>query len=244
MKLSQSGEVLIGRDNTRSSHHPSTMQVIKRVQLGEACSAVCHHKGYTYVILRDIHRVDRIDQHGNVAIGLIQLTPLDNTAYEITAHENKIFILLRTLGNRFRFTASLKIYDLLGNDLPSFGLRSVDALTILGSHLVFADETNQRLSIHALAGTPVQHVKCQLTRQSLLSLCGCGDDAVIIADALGSKVFKIALATGAIEWTVDSVNMPFAPCLYGTDYILVTTSAKDDQTHIWMLDKVTGILNV
>lgn len=165
----------------------------------------------------------------------------NNLVVGIIAHENKIYVLRH--GNPY----VISVHDTQGKQLLEFNFEdqnnnNANAFAIVNNHLTIANNKRSCIDIYTLTGTKLHSIPCPLIGKQYVSLCGCGEDDVVVADRSSNKVFRVSLPTGTIQWTSDVVKSPIGVCQHRNQYLLVTTNDSSSTFIAWILDSDTGVL--
>ena len=201
MKLESADDIIINPPNRQPTHHlpnrapPTSIHLIKQVNVGGKRTAVCQYKGYTYLGCSN-GAVDRIDEDGNVTESFIKLT---NWVTGIIAHEDRLYTLM--YGKPY----TVYVHDLSGQQLHSWihehrGNYTARALAIINNELIIADRTNKRFTIYTLTGEHVRKIPCDLITENYLTICHAADDSILVANVTATPMlYRVNLTTGDVE---------------------------------------------
>ena len=222
---------------------PTSLTLIKAMQLRGRPRAVCLHQGLTYVGLVGTFGADRIDEQGNVTQGFINL-PV--TAISIRALRNILFVLVNGKD------PSLNIYNLEG--LLLFQIRHADRhlekvsgnkLAIVGGYehspIIACDLSNQRFTTYM--PTRGQHVVKQIDCKKLqennnISMCIINERTVVLSNSQRSSIACVKLETGDVVWETNRVTHPQGVVCYRGHFVMV--ACRDEETKIHLIDAQTG----
>ena len=215
---------------------PTTIQRIREIVVDNGPRTACHYKGVTYVGLNG-GKVCKIDYQQ--AASASEFAKLDNSIVGIIAHLDRLYIL------KLDTPHVVFLFDLHGKQLHKWDLENhtnytANAMAVVGDQLLLADNSNACIAVYTLNGEKRRSIPCPLMGSGFNSVCGCGPDAVVIADDDSNKIFRVKLSTGEVEWTSDAVNKPIGVCQYSDKYILVTTAANIHQAKVWILNSKSG----
>jgi len=68
-------------------------------------------------------------------------------------------------------------------------------------------------------------------------MCGTGSRSIVVSDCQTSKVFKMNILSGEVEWTSEHVANPQGVAFY-RGRVFVTS--RGTTTRVWILDVNTG----
>lgn len=222
---------------------PTGLEIVRQVNTAQPCLTVCQYKVYTFFGLCG-GRVDRIDEQGSVTSSFIEAS---SHVISIRAHKDRLYMIV--YGEPYKVC----VYDMAGQCITSwdhagtpnrFGLLPLlfgNKVSVIRDQLVAFDETNKRVTLYTLnGGDIVRHINCPFLGDSNIAMCEAGCDSVIITDSASSKVFRLNLVSGEIEWESANVPQPIGVVCYGKEFVLVST--RSTMTQVWMLNVRTGRL--
>ena len=244
MKLQSADDIIINPPNHKHCSNklpgkapPTSIQLIKQVDVGNFPFALCQYKGYTYVG-RTTGAVDVIDEGGDVTSSFIKLA---RTVTGIVAYEDRLYSL--TSGEPH----TVYVHDLTGQQLRSWnhedrsGYSEGRSLAVINNELIIVDKTNKRFTIYTLTGERVRDVPCDLINNSGISFCHVGDNSVLVANCEAKpRLFRVNLTTGDVVWRSDRVDYPVGILMYSKDVALVTSHSRSNQFKICTLNTHTG----
>lgn len=246
--MESGADVIIGEGSNRSRmirRMPNLLKLKREVRFDDFCCAVTHFKGVTYVETHpafytknsgsSIRKIDaKCKQSENIA-------SLERRVVGLTAFKNKLYVM------KHDKPSIMHVYSVDGELLCEWNIDddtnwTINSITTVGDHLIIASKTQACLHVYTFAGVKVYSVPCEFITDTFVSLCGCGGDAVLIANKKTDKIIKLNLATGEIEWTLDEIVDPVGVCLYSSYHSLVTSSNQKDQVKVSIIDTSSGKL--
>lgn len=218
-------------------HPPSSVRLVREVDVGSECPSVCNFKGYTY-IGHNSGIIDQIDKQGNITSGFI--SEGYSSIVSLRAHEDQLYVLVH--GSPY----TIYVHDMSGKQLRSWkhsdksGGWGGNKLALVNNQLVVADTANQQIQLYnTTTGDICKTIPCpQITANNWLAMGEGGANSVVISDHISSKVFKLNLTTGAILWTHTNIQNPQGVTLLGPHHVAV--SARVNGTKVWILNLSTG----
>ena len=218
---------------TTSTPTPTSLTLLKTVQLPDSPISVCHYKGSTYVGL-DNSTVARIDGKNQLYKYFITSS---NPVESAVIYKDLVYMLLYT-GSVSRI---VRVCDMSGRQTAQWNHSSnipyCNVLTIVSDQVVIADPPNNRITIYSLTGQILRHVPCSLLGSSHMTVCAVDDSSVVVSDYGTSQVFRFNITTGDVMWTYKDVSEPLGVTCYGRRYVLV---ASYDNKTVKILDIKTG----
>ena len=212
---------------------PTSLTLLKTVQLPATAISVCHDKGSTYVGLEN-NTVARIDSNYQLYESFI-----------ICSHRvDSVFIykdLVYTLLYKDTVSRKVRVCDMSGRQTAQWDHSCTDGycnvLTIVSDQVVVADPANNRITIYSLTGQILRQVPCSLLGSSDMTVCAVDDSSVVVSDRDTYQVFRFNITTGDVMWTYEDVSQPLGVTCYGRRYVLVANC--NNQT-VKILDIKTG----
>ena len=220
---------------TTSTPTPTSLTLLKTVQLPSCPISVCQYKGSTYVGL-DNNTVSRIDSNYQLYESFITCS---NRVDSVVIYKDLVYMLLYT-GSVSRI---VRVCDMSGrqtaqwNHSCTVGCYYCNVLTIVSDQVVIADPPNNRITIYSLTGQILRHVPCSLLGSRHLNVCAVDDSSVVVSDSGTSQVFRFNITTGDVMWTYKDVSEPLGVTCYGRRYVLV---ASNYNKTVKILDIKTG----
>lgn len=222
------------------------LQLERQVDLGSACHILCQYKDHTYVALHDGGGIDRIDDQGNVTSQFIKTS---GTVVSIRAHNDRLYSLVKDrsaeaiLGLISIREPKLCVHDMKGQlitawdhaDILFTGLQG-NRIGIIEEKIAVMDAENHRITHYMPNGDIARHISCPQINIDCKAMCEAGGGSVIITDCALSKVFKLSLKSGELEWLSEHVREPLGVICYGEDYVLVTSGYHQ----VWILNIADG----
>ena len=221
---------------TTSTPTPTSLTVLKTVQLPASPISVCHYKGSTYVGLNN-NTVARIDSNYQLYESFITCS---NTVDSVVIYKDLVYMLLYTGGS---VSHIVRVCDMSGRQTAQWnhsctdGFYYCNVLTIVSDQVVIADPPNNRITIYSLTGQILRHVPCSLLGSSNMTVCAVDDSSVVVSDRGTSQVFRFNITTGDVMWTYKDVIRPQGVTCYGRRYVLV---ASYNNKTVKILDIKTG----
>ena len=219
---------------TTSTPTPTSLTLLKTVQLPARPISVCHYKGSTYVGL-DNNTVARIDSNYQLYESFITCS---NPAESVVIYKDLVYMLLYT-GS---VSHIVRVCDMSGRQTAQWNHSCTaslycNVLTIVSDQVVIADPPNNRITIYSLTGQILRHVPCSLLGSSNMTVCAVDDSSVVVSDYGTSQVFRFNITTGDVMWTYKDVSRPLGVTCYGRRYVLV---ASYNNKTVKILDIKTG----
>ena len=236
VQISISDDIIIGTDINKivSCPIPTSLQLIKQNEVVNPLT-VCHHRGNTYVGLGS-GEVVKIDADDNS-------TPLfacGSTVLAIRAKGNSLFLLQNSI------PLTVGVYDLNGNLTTSWNHNDSTnrwfhgaRLVLINDQVAVADRLKEQIVIYSESGIIIKQVPCPYISDAIWSvMCEAGQNHIILTNYNQSKVFKLNLTSGEVEWTCTDIPNPEGVVCYGRDYVIVYSYTGPEG--IWILNQKTG----
>lgn len=199
------------------------------------CTSVCSYQGKTYLGL--YQRVDVIEGDNQSRKKFKTAT---DWVHSVAVYKDRLYTLV--YGNPYIVT----VHDLTGKLISSWTHSDItqffcfNKLTIVNNQIVIPDRQNKMLVVYSLTGEVQKQIECNLLRASSVSLCAAKSYSVVVSDLESSKVFKVNLSSGEVEWISERVTKPLGVTYYRQNKVLVTNTSTAC-TRVWILDGETGI---
>ena len=216
-----------------SSLLPTSLTLLKSIELPESPYCVCQYKGSTYVGLYN-NTVARIDSNYKLYESFINCSgPVDS----IVIYKDLVYMLLQT-GSKSRI---VQVCDMFGKEIRHWShtcyTLASNVLTIVSDQVVIADQPNKRITVYSLTGQILRQVPCSLLCNDRGFMCAVDDCSVVYSDYKSSKVFRVDINTGHVMWTCSDIKEPQGITIYGRGYVLV---ARNNCSSVKVLDIKTG----
>lgn len=223
------------------SKMPSGVKLIKELGFNNACTTVCHYKGFTYVGQVG-GAIDRIDQQGNVHKAYIQVT---GDVVSLAAHADKLYCLCHV----DRRSPKINVHDITDGsfltswDHPRFLFYGQRITVVNDNQLAVGDYPGRQIIIYSFTGDIIRSVPCPESLDMTKSMCmsSCGDDCVVISEKATGIIVKMSLIDGTVLWSTESVTRPGGMTSHLTEYILVA-GGSIDETKLFLLRERNGEL--
>ena len=203
---------------TTSTPTPTSLTLLKTVQLPARPLSVCHYKGSTYVGLEN-NTVARINSNYQLYESFITCS---NPVESVVIYKDLVYMLLWT-GS---VSHIVRVCDMSGRQTAQWNHSCTagwccNVLTIVSDQVVIADPPNNRITIYSLTGQILRHVPCSLLTEGVEVMRAVNDSSVVVSDRLSSLVFRFNITTGDVMWTYKDVSGPLGVTCYGRRYVLV-----------------------
>ena len=216
-----------------SSLLPTSLTLLKSIELPESPYCVCQYKGSTYVGLYN-NTVARIDSNYKLYESFITCS---GPVCSIVIYKDLVYMLLYT-GSQPRI---VRVCDMSGREVTQWShtchTYASNVLTIVSDQVVIADQPNKRITVYSLTGQILRHVPCSLLCNDYGFMCAVDDCSVVYSDYKSSKVFRVNINTGHVMWTCSDIVKPQGITCDGRRYVLV---ASYHCSTVHVLDIKTG----
>lgn len=228
---------------------PAGLKLIREVNFGNRCLAVCHYKGFTYAGKKG-GTIGRTDQRGNVTRTFTNLNRHHHeqgnaSVISLAAYCDRLYILLYINRNHswvfvYNLTDRSITHDWTHRATPFYGQR----IAVLNDKQVaVGDRSSRQIVIYSLYGEVIRRVPCPISLSMIgnVSISSCGEGIVAISDKAVGTVVRMSLDESDLNchWSSFHVGNPGGIAHHPGGVILV---AKDwmDHAEICVLDENDG----
>jgi len=214
---------------------PKQLTLLHTVKSGR-CTSVCNYQGTTYVGLNC--GVAIIEEQNQSSRQLLKMT---SNVDSVVLYKDRLFTLVDALKNSDPRTVT--VCNLTGKLITSWTHSNIKKwcctkLAVVNDQVLIPDIPNRRLIVYSLAGEVEKHINCPLHYSaSSVSVCAVDDDSVIVSDFGSSKVLKVKISNGEVEWTSVGMTKSQGVAYYRGRVYVANCSTH---TRIWILDGNTG----
>ena len=212
---------------------PTSLTLMKSIELPSSPYGVCHYKGSTYVGLYN-STIARIDSNYKLYESFINCS---GRVDSIVIYKDLLYILLQ----RRSESRIVRVCDMSGKEITRWRhtcyKNASNVLTIVSDQVVIADQPNKRITVYSLTGQILRHVPCSLLCNYWGFMCAVDDCSVVYSDYESSKVFRVNISTGHVMWTCSDIVEPQDITCYGRRYVLVASRCHST---VKVLDIKTG----
>jgi len=215
---------------------PTQLSLLHTVPVSSHCTSVCSYEGNTYAGLNKglwEGRVDIIDENNQLSR---EIVGVGNSVYSVAVYKDRLYTLVHD--NPYRIT----VHDLTGKLITSWNHTDewggyINKLAVVSDQVVIPDRQNKSLTVYSLTGKVIKHIKCPLLSPNLVSMCAVDNLSVVVSDYQTSKVIKVNIPSGEVEWTSRDVPYPEGVAYHGGRVFVTSLS---NTTRVWILDVNTG----
>jgi len=216
---------------------PTQLSLLHTVPVFDDCTSVCSYQGNTYVGLNKgicKGRVDLIDENNQLSREFVRV---GGTVECVAVYKDRLYTL--AYGRNYRLVT---VHDLTGKLITNwthtdFKSGYFNKLAVVSDQVVIPDRRNKRLTVYSLTGEVIKHIQCPLLSPNYVSMCAVDNLSVVVSDYYTSKVFKVNIPSGEVEWTSQDVPNPEGVAYHG-GRVFVTN--QSNTTRVWILDVNTG----
>jgi len=202
------GGVHTEHELTTNNTSPKQLTLLHTIPVSGYCSSVCSYQGNTYVGLGD--GVDIIEGNNQSGRKFITAT---GRIHSVAVYKDRLYTLQNALKVGDPYTVT--VHDLTGKLITSWThsdaitfLLDFNKLTVNNDQAVLPDRLNKRLVVYSLTGEVQKHISCLLLSTNEVSVCAVDDICVVVSDCKSSRVFKMNILCGEVEWTSEHVTGP------------------------------------
>ena len=250
MQLTLTNGKVINMENSRNAQFqgtqtpknpPTNIHLIKRVDTVSCCTALTHYKERIYVGTTD-GTIYSIDQQGFAAKALIKLSDM---IMSFLIHDKRIYSLLYGDGKSTKLCVNElseeNCAELTSWDHPALDYFGQQMFVTDHDLLAVGDPHSKQIIIYSLPGDVIRKVPCphSLTMTSVVCMCSCGNDSVIISDMNAGKIVRVSLKDGSLLWSSDRATSPGGIVHHPAGYVLAATTWTDPGK-IFVLDQMDG----
>jgi len=208
---------------------PTQLSLLHTVPVSN-CTSVCSYEGNTYVGLWG-GGVDIIDENNQLSRKFVGV---GNYVHSVAVYKDRLYTLVD--GNPYRVT----VHDLTGKLITTWNHTDhgyFSKLAVVSDQVVIPDRQSRRLTVYSLTGEVIKHIQCPLLSSNWVSMRAVDNLSVVVSDYKTSKVFKVNIPCGEVEWTSQDVPNPEGVAYHG-GRVFVTNSSNT--IRVWILDVNTG----
>jgi len=212
---------------------PKQLTFQHTVHVSGDCTSVCSYRGNTYV--GHVNGVDKIEGDNQCPEKFIAET---GRVHSVVVYNERLYTLL---------CGSIRIYKLDGELVTRWRHPSIvddtryNKMTFVNDQLVIPDRQNKKLIVYSLTGEIQKRIDCPLLGENHVSICAIDDHSVVVSDCEFSKVFKVNISSGDVEWTSEHVPNPEGVAYYDGGVFVTNPSPT---TRVWILNGKTGMLHI
>jgi len=210
---------------------PTQLSLMHTVPVSGCCTSVCSYEGNTYVGL-DCGGVDIIDENNQLSR---EFVGVGNYVLSVAVYKDRLY----TIGDGHPYRVT--VHDLTGKLITSWThtdqWNAFNQLAFVSDQVVIPDRRNRRLTVYSLTGEIIKHIQCPLLSPNWVSMCAVDNLSVVVSDYHTSKVFKVNIPSGEVEWTSQDVPKPEGVAYHGGRVFVTNYS---NTTRVWILDVNTG----
>jgi len=222
---------------TTTDSLPKQLTLLHTVPASSYCSSVCSYQGNTYVGLWG-EGVAIIEESNQSCRKFITTT---DSVDSVSVYKDRLYTLEGSIIYGIPYKVS--VHDLTGKLITSWTLSDIpdtwcfNKLAVVNDQVVILDGEKRRLVVYSLTGEVQKHINCPLLSTSKVSLCAVDDLSVVVSNYESSKVFKVNISSGEVEWTTEHVTRPLGVA-FCKGRVYVANFSTD--TRVWILDGNTG----
>ena len=230
------------------------LELENAVKLAKNCNALAVNNGMVYVgCFEQAFEVDKklnINQWDQIKLNngdIIQSIDFKQDAVYVLIYNSQNGGSFRVLSPAIQGKQESREYDygtgtsaLKPSRVHHDGYGYTNKLAIVSDKLIIPCRSNKRLVKYSLSGEIIQHIPLALSSNQT-SECAFGSDCVIVADYESSKMYKVNICTGEIQWTCEQVASPQGVTSYGKTYVLVWSFGR---RAVCLLHSETGMISI
>jgi len=209
---------------------PTQLSLLHTVPVSGCCTSVCSYQGNTYVGLES-GRVDIIDENNQHSRKFVKV---GKPVLSVAVYKDRLYTLV------YDNPHTVTVHDLTGKLITSWTHTDhgyFNKLAVVSDQVVIPDRRNKRLTVYSLTGEVIKRIQCSLLSPTWVSMCAVDDLSVVVSDYRTSKMFKVNIPSGEVEWISEDVPNPEGVTYHGGRVFVTNCS---NTTRVWILDVNTG----